>query len=155
MVSGTRCPYVSVCEGVVVRGAAAPKGPMTYAVFIWASRLELGPGGWDLSLCRTKKDQRDFVSSTFFQIIWYTTCLYPLLPFHPFVYLISFSLHHFYPSLFWNVPSHLLIHACLISSFIKELPFPVISSTVHWQSDMSLGNTFKINKICMILNAAL
>ena len=30
----TRCPYVSVCECVVVRGAAAPKGPMTYAGFI-------------------------------------------------------------------------------------------------------------------------
>ena len=42
--------------------AAAPKGPMTYAVFIWASRMELGPWagiaalrlglgpwGWDLS----------------------------------------------------------------------------------------------------------
>ena len=23
---------------------------MTYAVFIWASRLELGPGGWDWGL---------------------------------------------------------------------------------------------------------
>ena len=34
MVSGTRCPYVSVCGCEVVRGAAAPKGPMTYAVFI-------------------------------------------------------------------------------------------------------------------------
>ena len=31
MVSSTRCPYVSVCGWVVVRGAAAPKGPMTYA----------------------------------------------------------------------------------------------------------------------------
>ena len=39
-----------VCGCEVVRGAAAPKGPMTYAVFIWASRLELGPWGWDLSL---------------------------------------------------------------------------------------------------------
>ena len=34
MVSGTRCPQVSVCGCEVVRGAAAPKGPMTYAVFI-------------------------------------------------------------------------------------------------------------------------
>ena len=50
MVSGTRCPYVSLCGCEVVRGAAAPKGPMTYAVFIWASRLELGPQGWDLGL---------------------------------------------------------------------------------------------------------
>ena len=49
MVSGTRCPYVSECGCEVVRGAAAPKGPMTYAVVIWASRMELGPGGWDLS----------------------------------------------------------------------------------------------------------
>ena len=47
MVSGTRCPYVSVC--VCVR-AAAPKGPMTYAVFIWASRMELGPGGCNWGL---------------------------------------------------------------------------------------------------------
>ena len=31
MVSGTRCPYMSVCEYEVVRGAAAAKGPMTYA----------------------------------------------------------------------------------------------------------------------------
>ena len=31
MVSGTRCPYVSICGCVMVRGAAAPKGPMTYA----------------------------------------------------------------------------------------------------------------------------
>ena len=30
----TRCPYVSVCGCEVVRGAAAPKRPMTYAVFI-------------------------------------------------------------------------------------------------------------------------
>ena len=56
MVSGTRCPYVSVCGGKVVRGAAAPKGPMTYAssvsvivkgmgleVEIWAVRLEFWP----------------------------------------------------------------------------------------------------------------
>ena len=50
MVSGTRCPYVSVCGCEVVRGAAAPKGPMTYAVFIWASRMELGSGGWDWGL---------------------------------------------------------------------------------------------------------
>ena len=28
----------------MVRGAAAPKGPMTYAVFIWASRMELEAG---------------------------------------------------------------------------------------------------------------
>ena len=51
MVSGTRCPYVSVCGCEVVRGALAPKGPMTYAVFIWASRMELGPGGWNWGLC--------------------------------------------------------------------------------------------------------
>ena len=54
MVSGTRCPYVSLCGCEVVRGAAAPKGPMTYAVFIaagmWASRLGCRPWGWDLSL---------------------------------------------------------------------------------------------------------
>ena len=41
MVSGTRCPYVSVCGCEVVRGAAAPKGLMTYAV---------GPGGLDMGL---------------------------------------------------------------------------------------------------------
>ena len=29
-------PYESVCECEVVRGAVAPKGPMTYAVFIAA-----------------------------------------------------------------------------------------------------------------------
>ena len=45
MVSGTRCPYVSVWWCEVVRGAAAPKEPMTYAV--WASRMELGHGGWN------------------------------------------------------------------------------------------------------------
>ena len=50
MVSGTRCPYVSVCGCEVVRGAAAPKGPMTYAVVIWASRMELGPGGCNWGL---------------------------------------------------------------------------------------------------------
>ena len=31
MVSGTQCPYVSSCGCEVVRGAAAPKGQMTYA----------------------------------------------------------------------------------------------------------------------------
>ena len=41
MVSGTRCPYVSVCRCEVVRGAAAPKGPMTFAVFI-GQRLQRG-----------------------------------------------------------------------------------------------------------------
>ena len=46
MVSGTRCPYVNVCGCEVVRGAAAPKGPMTYAVFIRTSRIELEPGGY-------------------------------------------------------------------------------------------------------------
>ena len=45
-VSGTRCPYVSVSGWEVVRGAAAPKGPMTYAVFIRTSRIELEPGGY-------------------------------------------------------------------------------------------------------------
>ena len=50
MVSGTRCPYVNVYGCEVVRGAAAPKGPMTYAVFIWASRMELGPVGWNWGL---------------------------------------------------------------------------------------------------------
>ena len=50
MVSSTNCPYVSVCGCEVVRGAAAPKGLMTYAVFISASRMELGPGGWDWGL---------------------------------------------------------------------------------------------------------
>ena len=44
MVSGTRCPYVCVSGCDVVRGAAA------YAVFIWASRMELGPGGWNWGL---------------------------------------------------------------------------------------------------------
>ena len=49
MVSATRCAYVSVCGCEVVRGAATPKGPMTYAVYlglkdgIRAWRLELGP----------------------------------------------------------------------------------------------------------------
>ena len=33
-VSGTHCPYVSKCGCMMVRGAAAPKGPMTYADFI-------------------------------------------------------------------------------------------------------------------------
>ena len=46
MVSGTRCPYVSVCGCEVVRGAAAPKGPMTYAVFIRTLTIELEPGGY-------------------------------------------------------------------------------------------------------------
>ena len=41
---------MSVCVCEEVRGAAAPKGPMTYAGFIQTSRLELGPGGWDMSL---------------------------------------------------------------------------------------------------------
>ena len=49
---GTPCPYVSVCRCEVVRGAAAPKGPMTYAVFIQTSQIELEPGGyfWALRL---------------------------------------------------------------------------------------------------------
>ena len=34
VVSGTRCPYVSICGCVMVRGAAAPKGPMTYAKYV-------------------------------------------------------------------------------------------------------------------------
>ena len=55
MAIGTRCPYMSVSECKVVRGAAAPKGPMTFAdsvsvivkgmgleVEIWALRLEFG-----------------------------------------------------------------------------------------------------------------
>ena len=46
MVSGTRCPYVTVCGCEVVRGAAAQKGPMTYAVFIQTSRIELEAGGY-------------------------------------------------------------------------------------------------------------
>ena len=61
MVSGTRCPYVSVCGCEVVRGAAAPKEPMTYAVGplgwnlglkarIWASRVEFGSLGLDIGL---------------------------------------------------------------------------------------------------------
>ena len=50
MVSGTRCPYVSSCGCEVVKRAAAPKGLMTYAVFIWALTLELGPLGWNLGL---------------------------------------------------------------------------------------------------------
>ena len=50
MVSSTHCRYVSVCGYEVVRGAAAPKGLMTYAVFIWASMMELGPGGWNWGL---------------------------------------------------------------------------------------------------------
>ena len=37
---------MSVCGCEVVRGAAAPKGPMTYAVFIQTSRIELEPGGY-------------------------------------------------------------------------------------------------------------
>ena len=56
MVSGTLCPYVSLCGCEVVRGAAAQKGPMTYAslvsvvikdvgleVEIWTLRLEFWP----------------------------------------------------------------------------------------------------------------
>ena len=48
MVSGTRCPYVSVCGCEVVRGAAAPKGAGTYAYLslragIGASRLVFKP----------------------------------------------------------------------------------------------------------------
>ena len=69
MVSGTRCPYVSVYGYKVVRGAAAPKGSMTYAFThmgnflplllllesgllagIWTSRLRFWPQGWDLGL---------------------------------------------------------------------------------------------------------
>ena len=50
MVSGTPCPYVDVCGCEVVRGAAARMGLMTYAVFIWASWMELGPGGWNWGL---------------------------------------------------------------------------------------------------------
>ncbi|MEE3022816.1 MAG: hypothetical protein VX367_09450 [SAR324 cluster bacterium] len=47
MVSGTRCSYVSVCGCVMVRGAVAPKGPMTYAGLsleagVGALRLEIG-----------------------------------------------------------------------------------------------------------------
>ena len=52
MVIGTRGPYVSVCGCVMVRGAAAPNGLMTYAVLkmcdlnLWAgikvSRLDIG-----------------------------------------------------------------------------------------------------------------
>ena len=53
MVSGTCCPYVSVCGYEVVSGAAAPRGPMTYAfthignflplaIEIWALGLDLG-----------------------------------------------------------------------------------------------------------------
>ena len=34
----------------MVRGAAASKGPTTYAVFILASGMELGPGGWNWGL---------------------------------------------------------------------------------------------------------
>ena len=50
MGSGTHCPYVSECGCEVVRGEEAPKGPMTYAVFILASRMELGSGGWNWGL---------------------------------------------------------------------------------------------------------
>ena len=46
MVSGTRCPYVSICGCEVVGEAAAPKGPMTYAVFIRTITIELEPGGY-------------------------------------------------------------------------------------------------------------
>ena len=42
--------YVSVCGCELVSGAAALKGPMTYANYIRASRLEFEPGGWDLRL---------------------------------------------------------------------------------------------------------
>ena len=55
MVSGTRCPYVSVCGCEVVSGAAAPKGTMscrTQGDFVHSSvcvcRFE--HRGWDLSL---------------------------------------------------------------------------------------------------------
>ena len=50
MVSGTRCPYVSLCWCEVVRGAAAPKGPMTYAVFIALIELGYEPQGWEMGL---------------------------------------------------------------------------------------------------------
>ena len=53
MVSGTRCPYVSLCGCDVGRGAVALKGPITYAVFIAAGMSALGLGcelrGWDVS----------------------------------------------------------------------------------------------------------
>ena len=49
MVSGTRCPYVSVCGCEVVRGAAGPEGADDLCCFylslkagIRAWRLELG-----------------------------------------------------------------------------------------------------------------
>ena len=51
MVNGTRCPYESICKCVMLRGAVAPKGPVTYAVLvcdlnlragIWVSRLDIG-----------------------------------------------------------------------------------------------------------------
>ena len=45
------CECITICGCEVVRGAAALKGPMTYAVFFFgASRMELGPRGWDWGL---------------------------------------------------------------------------------------------------------
>ena len=34
MVSGTYCPYMSICDWKVVRGAEALKGPMTFASLV-------------------------------------------------------------------------------------------------------------------------
>ena len=45
MVSSTHVPYMTLYRCVVVRGAAAPKGPMTYADLIWASRPQFQPPG--------------------------------------------------------------------------------------------------------------
>ena len=58
MVSGTRCPYVSVCGCEMVSGAAAPMlilfdpggWDLILEAGIRAWRLGLEPGGWDLSL---------------------------------------------------------------------------------------------------------
>ena len=51
MFSGTRCPYVSVCECEVIRGAAAPKGwDLGLKAWILASRLESGLQFWELGL---------------------------------------------------------------------------------------------------------
>ena len=57
MVSGTRCPCVSLCGCEVVRGAAAPEGADDLCCFylslkagIRALRLGFEPRGWDLSL---------------------------------------------------------------------------------------------------------
>ena len=50
MASGTRCPYVSSCGSEVVRGAAAPKEPITYAFTHEEISLSPSSSGWEWGL---------------------------------------------------------------------------------------------------------